>query len=70
MTVEIVDWAGGGVRQQLREAGYPVREAYETDMEDVLEVAGHIYSLGLNVMLKHQGDGVLIAVDDRGFGQR
>lgn len=49
---------------------YEYKHRQEIPSEDIFEVATNIFESGLNVMLLHSGDNVIIGVDDKRFQQR
>lgn len=42
----------------------------EVDVSQIFNITAWIFGLGLNVMLYHSGDNVIIMVDDKRFQQR
>jgi len=48
--------------------GYKHNQEVETDQ--IFNIVAWIFGLGLNVMLYHSGDNVIIMVDDKRFQQR
>jgi hypothetical protein len=42
----------------------------EVPVDDIYNVAKDIFATGLNVMLYHSGDNIIIMVDDKRFQQR
>lgn len=67
MKVHMYAWVGGIPNLP---AWFKHQEEAEVSLEQILE----LYATGNNVMLKHfsfeDGEGNLLAVDERGFGQR
>lgn len=70
MKILICSWAGASL---LEPTAYRHEQPFEGTLEDVLRVAGELYAVGLNVMLRHRTGGdvdAILWVDDRGFTQR
>jgi hypothetical protein len=42
----------------------------EIEVSQIFNTAAYIFGLGLNVMLFHSGDNIIIMVDDKRFQQR
>jgi len=50
------------------QTGY--KHEQEIPIGDIFNVAAFIFGMGLNVMLQHIGEGVIVWVDDKRFQQR
>ena len=69
MKVVIYNWAGDTeTGKVLKELGYEHNQ--EMNVLQPMLIAKRIFDKGINVMLRHQDEGILIACDSRGFGQR
>jgi hypothetical protein len=63
----IYDWTQAA-SQQLKEIGYENKQ--EINPDDVFKIASDIFGAGLNVMVFHNEDNIVLAVDTKRFQQR
>ena len=73
MQVEIANW--GFCHKELLDLGFVQDQKYYMSYgfvpeEELMDVVKRIFDSGLNVMIKHTPEHILVYVDNQGFGQR
>jgi hypothetical protein len=67
MNITIYDWTGGML---LNKKQYFHNQVVEGTINDVFVISNDLFKSGLNVMITHNDDDVIIYVDYKKFQQR